>query len=760
MRWFIRIADINYQALGFSQAAEIYLKSLNNWDRGVAVELSKLTQEKGASRLEYHLDSYKAYLHMVQGKIPNRFLLHVYGWLVWDKVRLPEDLGRLTRALTVFTQQNNKFKLKNIQQYDSLGDLESAVDIITGINNESNRQVAKNIKTQGSKEIYRDNEWRVIEMTTPEAVCELGKGTKWCTNADNDGLENAKMYLENGPLFLFLQNVSGKWQKFAQATKSLDQVMDILDKDLANPPQSFVNVIKNLIKNGFIRDMDFFENYAQNILYEGADSDFADYFEKQLKEDDENFPKFAFRDILKYVENFGRLKAVEDRIIFKPIASDKKMLKNYGLINGTRIEEYLGALTDNRGLRWQDKNHELQIVNSTYAFDYWKDRYSEYNFGQGTPASGDFQKWEEYEKAILNNPTRSEELVGYLWFINGEKRAGEPYESYLLKSINAKNLPDYDDCIDYAKNCNIRWAELEKIMLSHGDSIELPLYAETVIGGRWPEAEPIMLKEPYVGYLYTMNVLKQRWPELEQEIIKRQDGSTACYYATGVLKRRWPEMEPIILSERYKMFASSYIKNFDLSNDKKVSKSWYTKLNKESQNLTPQQIGLYHNFKNPSGIKVIGTGSSAVFQVPGINQTLNGSQLINQVIGRIKNVLIQNNVHTIDTSPVSRADAIGLAVSSEPGIIHVDIAKIFNMVKNQSLPSVTQLDGANLDKDIQSDIIGKISNYITNQLANTASHESRHNMDYFNSFPKGQFQSSESGAEAFGNQIANRYFRL
>lgn len=151
---------------------------------------------------------------------------------------------------------------------------------------------------------------------------------------------------------------------------------------------------------------------------------------------------------------------------------------------------------------------------------------------------------------------------------------------------------------------------------------------------------------------------------------------------------------------------------------------------------------------------------SAVFQVPGINQTLNGEQLMNQVVGRIRNVLVQNNVHTIDTSPVSRADAIGLAVSSEPGTVHVDIAKIFNTVKNQSLPSVTQLDGTQVDKDIQNDIIGKISNYITNQLANTAAHESKHNMDYFNSFPKGRFESSESGAEGFGNQIANQYFKL
>lgn len=184
--------------------------------------------------------------------------------------------------------------------------------------------------------------------------------------------------------------------------------------------------------------------------------------------------------------------------------------------------------------------------------------------------------------------------------------------------------------------------------------------------------------------------------------------------------------------------------------------TWY----KIAQKLTPQQMGMYQNFKSPTGVKLTGSGLSAVFKIPGTNQTLTGSQLMNQVIGRIKGVLNNNNVHTIDTSPVSRADAIGVAISSEPGTVHVDIQKIFNQVQNSPLPPITELDGIEVDKDIQNDIIGKISQFLTNQLANTAAHESAHNRDYFQSFPKGKFESPESGAESFGNQIANQHFRI
>lgn len=730
MGWFFRIADLNLQALGFSQGAQTYLMSLNNWDRGTAVELSKLTNEKGASRLEFHLNRYKGFLYEVQGKIPNRFLFPVYAWLNRGVIRLPEDLGRLTRALSVFTQQNNKFELKNIQQYPSLGDLEEAVSKVTGVNEESKRQVAKNIKMQGSREVYQYNEWRVIEMTTPEAVCELGKGTKWCTNADNEGLEYARMYLKGGPLFLFLHNEGGKWQKYAQITSDLGQVMDIYDRHISKPLPGFIQVLKSLAKNNLI-DRDELYEYSNDVFYEGADLDLIEKFNKQLEYyKNKKFPESSFRSIINYISKFKvRYPSIENQIIFNKLPTDKN-----NIIDGDRIQQYIeDALHLKRGERWPDKSQEDIIAKSSYAFEYWKERYSyKYNFGENKPGDRDFSPWPEYEQELLKNPHRVEELVVYLWHLNGNKRASKEVENHILNA-EKNNHSIMEFSILYAEKIIMgRWAELESIILEKEDFLNIIEYAERIIKGRWPEAEQVLLNN--------------KWGL-----------SDAIFYARDIIKGRWHELE-----ERINKSTSDEIKkryNNAIMSNKKSNKmnGWYKKAN---QKLTPQQIGLYHDFKTPSGVKLIGSGMSAVFQIPGINQTLNGAQLMSQVIGRIKNILIQNNVHTIDTSPVSRADAIGLAVSSEPGTVHVDIAKIFNTIKNQSLPSVTQLDGVQVDKDIQNDIIGKISNYITNQLANTAAHESKHNMDYFNSFPKGKFESSESGAEGFGNQIANQYFKL
>jgi superfamily I DNA/RNA helicase/ssDNA-binding Zn-finger/Zn-ribbon topoisomerase 1 len=188
----------------------------------------------------------------------------------------------------------------------------------------------------------------------------------------------------------------------------------------------------------------------------------------------------------------------------------------------------------------------------------------------------------------------------------------------------------------------------------------------------------------------------------------------------------------------------------------KIEYGWY----KKAQVLTPQQIDLYHNFQSPSAVKLIGSGMGASFSIPGLGAVIRGSELMNQVINKLRPVLTKNNVHTIDTNPVSRSDAIGLAVSSEPGTVHVDVAKIINQIKNQSLPSITQLDGTRMDADAKKSVIDRISGIILQQLGETAAHESKHNIDYFASFPKGKFESSESGAEGFGQQIAKQHFPM
>ena len=45
-------------------------------------------------------------------------------------------------------------------------------------------------------------------------------------------------------------------------------------------------------------------------------------------------------------------------------------------------------------------------------------------------------------------------------------------------------------------------------------------YARDIIKGRWPEAEPAIMKDPKWAYYYALNVIGGRWREAEPEIMK------------------------------------------------------------------------------------------------------------------------------------------------------------------------------------------------------------------------------------------------
>lgn len=68
--------------------------------------------------------------------------------------------------------------------------------------------------------------------------------------------------------------------------------------------------------------------------------------------------------------------------------------------------------------------------------------------------------------------------------------------------------------------------------------------ARDVIKGRWPEAEPIIMKDAQCASRYALEIIKGPWSEAEPFIM--QNGEYAYDYAVYVLKQRWIEAEPYI----------------------------------------------------------------------------------------------------------------------------------------------------------------------------------------------------------------------
>lgn len=75
------------------------------------------------------------------------------------------------------------------------------------------------------------------------------------------------------------------------------------------------------------------------------------------------------------------------------------------------------------------------------------------------------------------------------------------------------------------------------------------LYSKKILKGRWIEAEPYIMQDPFYAYVYAKHVLKQRWPEAEPYIMKNP--TWAYQYALYVIKDKWPEAEPYIKKDKH-----------------------------------------------------------------------------------------------------------------------------------------------------------------------------------------------------------------
>lgn len=93
-----------------------------------------------------------------------------------------------------------------------------------------------------------------------------------------------------------------------------------------------------------------------------------------------------------------------------------------------------------------------------------------------------------------------------------------------------------------------RWLEVEPFLLSIFSGRVLANYAYAA-GGRFPEAEEQIRKDPFAGQFYADFILQGPWPEAEAAILTSP--RAAFCYAVNVLKKRWPEAEALLCMYPY-----------------------------------------------------------------------------------------------------------------------------------------------------------------------------------------------------------------
>lgn len=120
--------------------------------------------------------------------------------------------------------------------------------------------------------------------------------------------------------------------------------------------------------------------------------------------------------------------------------------------------------------------------------------------------------------------------------------------------LNLYTLHNRKEKLDYYLDYNRLLCQLEDGLVPDDLSLILPIikkdpyyayyYAKWVIGGRWIEAEGIIMRMSNSAYLYAHDILKRRW--IEAEPIIMMDSEFAYWYASYIIKDRWIEAEPII----------------------------------------------------------------------------------------------------------------------------------------------------------------------------------------------------------------------
>lgn len=179
-----------------------------------------------------------------------------------------EDAPRIHATLKNFDKFKSKLKNKDINFYKHLDELEQQLESHLGT--KSNREVVKEIKHKGADKVLDKNDIVVYKIKNKEAACYYGKGTKWCTAADN--YNRFDSYNNKGPLYIiFAKDMHGKLAKY-QFHFETDSYMDENDRS--------INLEDLVKKNPELKEV---PNWQGKSLILTSDKNFGKYFNVLLK---------------------------------------------------------------------------------------------------------------------------------------------------------------------------------------------------------------------------------------------------------------------------------------------------------------------------------------------------------------------------------------------------------------------------------------------------------------------------------------------
>lgn len=149
-----------------------------------------------------------------------------------------EDAPRVKTALTNFDTYNGKLEHRDINKYKTLSQLEDAVEPHLGTS-ATKAAETRAVKSEGAEKKYEDDNISVHHLKTREAAKHYGKGTKWCTAAEDDEHNMFDHYHKQDPnlhVIMDKKNVSAtghqrKYQFHAASNQFMDEKDNPISKE-------------------------------------------------------------------------------------------------------------------------------------------------------------------------------------------------------------------------------------------------------------------------------------------------------------------------------------------------------------------------------------------------------------------------------------------------------------------------------------------------------------------------------------------------
>jgi len=135
-------------------------------------------------------------------------------WMLKQAIN-DEPVAEIVNLIKKFEKEKQRLQVKDINSYATLADLRNAFEIL-GTSKGEDKKLAKS----GAQVIYAQGSIVVLRVTTKEASCYYGRGTKWCIAATQSHNYFAS-YVKRGVKFYFIIDKSkdkdDKYHKIAVA---------------------------------------------------------------------------------------------------------------------------------------------------------------------------------------------------------------------------------------------------------------------------------------------------------------------------------------------------------------------------------------------------------------------------------------------------------------------------------------------------------------------------------------------------------------